>query len=147
MRFAILASDVELRSQPLPVTRLDSWSRLPQCNHDIETGDCTVISLKKYLDADALHPYQSEPDPGELLPAVLKAYRSALLAMGQSGFRAYPAVGSDLQQHLISLVSLLSRDLTPSLVQETEEQVEEQLRRWGSHTEEYFKAKANDIKE
>ena len=92
-------------------------------------------------------PFQSEPDAGELLPAVLNAYRSALLTMGQSGVRAYPAVGSDLQQHLISLVSLLSHDLTPSLVQETEEQVEEQLRRWGGHTEEYFKAKANDIKE
>ena len=106
-----------------------------------------MISLKKYLDADALHPYQSEPDPGELLAPVLESYRSALLAMGQSGFRAYPAVGSDLQQNLIRLASLLSRDLTPSLVQETEEQVEEQLRRWGGHTEEYFKAKANDIKE
>jgi diguanylate cyclase (GGDEF)-like protein len=106
-----------------------------------------VISLKKYLDADAASPYLSQPDSDKLLPVVLKAYRSALLVMGQSGVRAYPAVGSDLQQNLAGLVSLLARDLTPSLVQETEEQVEEQLRRWGGHTEEYFKAKANDIKE
>jgi diguanylate cyclase (GGDEF)-like protein len=106
-----------------------------------------VISLKKYLDADGVSPYLSEPDPGELLAAILKSYRSALLVMGESGVRAYPAVGSDLQQSLNSLVSFLSRDLTPALVQETEELVEEQLRRWGGHTEEYLKAKANDIKE
>ncbi len=106
-----------------------------------------MISLKKYLDADAVSPYLNQPDSDELLPVVLKSYCSALLAMGQSGVRAYPAVGSDLQQNLASLVNLLARDLTPSLVQETEEQVEEQLRRWGGHTAEYFKAKANDIKE
>jgi diguanylate cyclase (GGDEF)-like protein len=112
-----------------------------------EAGDCSMISLKKYLDDDALSTCPSEPDPHDLLPVVLDAYRSALLAMGHSGLRAYPAVGADLQQNLIGLVALLSRDLTPSLVHDTEEQVEEQLRQWGGHTEEYFKAKANDIKE
>ncbi len=106
-----------------------------------------MISLKKYLDADAVSPCLRGPDSDELLPVVLRAYRAALLAMGDSGYRAYPAVGSNLQQSLISLVNLLAQDLTPLLVEETEKQVEEQLRRWGGHTEEYFKAKANDIKE
>ena len=106
-----------------------------------------MISLKKYLDADAVYPFTSEPDPGELLPPVLNAYRSALLAIGQNGFLAYPALGSDLQQNLISLVAILSRELTPSLVQETEAQVEERLRLWGSHSQEYFQAKANEVKE
>src|SRR5271165_5819886 len=102
-----------------------------------------MISLKKYLDTDAGQPYISEPDPSELLAAALKSYRSSLLAMGNSGVRACPAVGADLQQNL----ARLSRDLTPSLVEETETQVEEQLQSWGGHTEEYFKAKANDVKE
>src|SRR5271166_646960 len=106
-----------------------------------------MISLKKYLDTDAGQPYISEPDPSELLAAALKSYRSALLAMGKSGARACPVVGSDLRQNLARLESRLSCDLTPFLVQETETQVEEHLQKWGSHTEEYFKAKANDIKE
>jgi len=106
-----------------------------------------VISLKKYLDEDAVHPYLSEPAPGELLAAALKSYRSALLAMGKSGARACPAVGSNLQHNLASLESRLSSELTPSLLDQTEAQVEEQLRRWGGHTEEHFKAKANDVKE
>jgi|SRR5271165_2015079 len=106
-----------------------------------------MISLKKYLDTDAGQPYISEPDPSELLAAALKSYRSALLAMGKSGARACPVVGSDLRQNLARLESRLSCDLTPFLVQETETQVEEHLQKWGSHTEEYFKAKANDVKE
>jgi diguanylate cyclase (GGDEF)-like protein len=106
-----------------------------------------MISLKKYLDGDAVSSYPSEPDQHDLFPVVLEAYRSALLAMGQSGLRAYPAVGASLQQNLADLATRLSREFTPSLVHDTEEQVEEQLRQWSGHAEQYFKAKANDIKE
>ncbi len=106
-----------------------------------------MISLKKYLDGDAVNPYVSEPDSGELVQAVVKSYRSALLAMGQSGARACRAVGSELQQNLALLVTRLSGSVTPSLVQQTEEQVEEHLRRWGGQSEDYFKSKANDVKE
>ena len=106
-----------------------------------------MISLKKYLDMDADQPYAGEPDPSELLAAILKAYRSALLAVGRSGVRACPAVGSDLQQHLAGLENRLSSSLTPSRVKETQAQVEEQLELWGGHSAEYFKAKANDVKE
>ena len=108
-----------------------------------------MISLKKYLDRDPGpdRPYFEEPDPSELLAAVLKAYRFGLLAMGKSGVRACPAVGSDLQQNLAGLESGLSGELTPSLLQETEIQVDEHLKSWGKRTEEYFKAKANDVKE
>jgi diguanylate cyclase (GGDEF)-like protein len=108
-----------------------------------------MISLKKYLDADAdtLSDYLSDADPGELLPAVLEAYRSALLVMGHSALRAYPAVGSELQQNLAKVVSCLAHDLTPVLIQETGAHVEGLLGSWGGKTEEYFKAKTNDIKE
>lgn len=108
-----------------------------------------MISLKKYLDADTdtLPCYLSGPDSGDLLPAILNAYRSALLVIGQSGVRAYPAVGAELQQNLTNLVKCLAHGPTSVLVQETEAQVEEQLRRWGGRTEEYLKAKTNDIKE
>jgi diguanylate cyclase (GGDEF)-like protein len=106
-----------------------------------------MISLKKYLDMDADQTYSSDLEPGELLAVTLKSYRSALLAMGMSGARACPAVGFGLQQHLTGLETCLSSNLTPSLVQETEEQVEEQLQQWGAHTAEYLKAKVNDVKE
>jgi len=106
-----------------------------------------VISLKKYLDTETDQHVVSQPDPAELLVATLKSYRSALLAMGDSGARACPAVGSELQHNLTGLEGRLSMTPTPSLMQATEEQVEEHLQRWAGHTSDYFKAKTNEVKE
>jgi len=106
-----------------------------------------VISLKKYLDRETDQPVASEADPGELLVATLKSYRSALLAIGESGVRASPAVGSELQHNLSSVENRLSSNPTPALMRESERQVEEHLQEWAGHTANYFKAKANEVKE
>jgi len=106
-----------------------------------------VISLKKYLDMETGKPCASAPDPAELLSAALESYRSALLAMGKSGIRACPAIGSELQRGLAGLEKRLSAEITPATVRATEKHAEEQLHQWGERTAEYFKAKANDIKD
>lgn len=106
-----------------------------------------MISLKKYLDMEPDKPTPAAPDSNELGSVILAAYRAGLLAMGKHGARACPAVSSDLQQNLASLEKSLSAEVTPSLVQRTEAEVEEQLLRWGSRGADYFKTKANEIKE
>jgi diguanylate cyclase (GGDEF)-like protein len=106
-----------------------------------------VISLKKYLDTEPDRPFTSEPNPEELLAAALHSYRSVLLAMGDNGARACPAIGPELQHGLASLESRLCGNLTPSLMAETEDQVEEQLQQWARHTANHLKAKANEVKE
>jgi len=106
-----------------------------------------VISLKKYLDMDPGEACSSQPDLNELSSVILESYRAALLAMGKSGARACPAVGSDLQHTLAGLETRLSDNITTSLVKDTEAQVEEQLLQWGGCTAEYFKTKANEVKE
>ena len=106
-----------------------------------------MISLKKYWDMSPDKPSSAPPDFNELAAIILESYRSALLAMGKSGARACPAVGSDLQQNLADLEGGLSANLTSSLVKETEAQVEEQLLQWGGRSAEYFKTKANEVKE
>ena len=106
-----------------------------------------MISLKKYLDMEPGKPGASAPDPVELLSAALESYRAALLAMGKSGIRACPAIGSDLQRGLAGLEKRLSTEVTPAGVRATEKHAEEQLHQWGERTAEYFKAKANDIKD
>jgi diguanylate cyclase (GGDEF)-like protein len=106
-----------------------------------------VISLKKYLDMERESPSCPEPDWHELAPVILAAYRSALLATGKNGGRACPAVSSDLQQNLASLEDRLSEQLTAPLIKEMEAEVEEQLLRWGNRGAEYFKSKANEVKE
>ena len=105
-----------------------------------------MISLKKYLDMDIKLREQSDPELDELLPAALTAYRSALLAMGESAARACPATGSDLQQELESIETRLD-SATPATLKETDQQVTNQLQQWGDRTDEYFKAKVNDVKE
>src|SRR5271165_4531997 len=98
-----------------------------------------MISLKKYLDMDVEGPRPTEPESNELQSAILESYRSALRAIASSGFRACPAVGSELQQNLTSLQSSLSGNVTPTLAKQTEKQVEEQLQKWGAQTSEHFK--------
>jgi diguanylate cyclase len=109
-------------------------------------GDEIVISLKKYLDMDPKH-LASDAVTSELLLATLASYRAALEAIGKSGAQACPGVGSDLQQALAGLAPRLSGQLTPALVVETEAQVEEVLKKWGGRSEDYFKAKAKEVKE
>ena len=106
-----------------------------------------MISLKKYLDMVPGQPITTEPALNELSAVILESYRSALLAIGKSGARACPASGSDLQQTMASLEARLSAKVTASVVKETETEVEEQLLEWGGCTAEYFKNKANEVKE
>jgi diguanylate cyclase (GGDEF)-like protein len=106
-----------------------------------------VISLKKYLDMAADQPTSLEPDSNDVASVILESYRSALLAMGKSGARACPAVGSELQENLANLGNRLAAKVTASRVRETEVEVEEQLLRWEGRGAEYFKTKANEVKE
>jgi diguanylate cyclase (GGDEF)-like protein len=106
-----------------------------------------LISLKKYLDMQPDKPVAPEPAVHELFLAVIESYRAVLLAMGNSGVHACPASGSDLQHALGALERPLFAKLTVPLVKETEAQAEEQLRRWGECTAEYFQCKANEVKE
>jgi diguanylate cyclase (GGDEF)-like protein len=99
-----------------------------------------LISLKKYLDLDG-----SQSD--ELLTIVLEAYRATMVAVGKSGLRACPTVSSDLETKLGQLQSRLSGKVTASLVTKTQQQIEAQLQQWAGATAEYYKGKADEVKE
>jgi diguanylate cyclase (GGDEF)-like protein len=96
-----------------------------------------VISLKKHMDS------QLE----ELLRSSLEAYRAALAAIGKYGAQAYPQLGQDLQQSLLSLQEHLCADATPSMIQQTEQQVETHLSQWSTRTTEHLKLKTAEAKE
>jgi diguanylate cyclase (GGDEF)-like protein len=107
-----------------------------------------VISIRKYLDLDSneLNKHRP-PSPEDLVASILEAYRAALGAMGDSGLQACPALGPHLQQSLLLLGEGLTKTVTPSLVKETEGNVEQQLQEWGERTAEYFQQRAGDVKE
>lgn len=96
-----------------------------------------MISLKKYL----------EQEPDELLSCTLDCYRSALSAVGTYGVLSCSTTGSGLRQSLLEIAKRISMEATCPVMEETREQVKEQLQQWGSHTEEYFKQKTNEVKE
>lgn len=105
-----------------------------------------MISLKKYLDMEP-DKCPSAPGSNDLFLVVLESYRSALLAMGNSGARSCPATGSDLYHALAGLERRLFVKLTEPLIKQTQTQVEEELRQWGECTAGYLKSKANEVKE
>lgn len=95
-----------------------------------------------------MDPQKQHPEPVlDLFSAVLESYRSAILAMGNSGVRACPASGSDLQHELAKLERSLFAKLSVPIVKETETQVEAALRQWDGRTADYFQSKATEVKE
>ena len=92
----------------------------------------------------------SSPSPVDveaLFPILLQAYRAQLATMGKCGAKACPAVGSEMQQNLAKFDAQLAGELTAPSLTETEKQIEQELEQWGGRAEEYFKSKANEIKE
>ena len=60
-----------------------------------------MISLKRYLDSQqAVSGATVELTGGDLLPAVVDAYGSALLEMGHASLDACPGMGDELKRHL-----------------------------------------------
>jgi diguanylate cyclase (GGDEF)-like protein len=121
----------------------------------VEAGkdDQPVISLKKYLDLDPdelkkfIDPQPTEAEPDDLLSSTLDCYRSTLTTMGTWWALACPTLGAELQDNLTRLAGRLSKKLTANSLQHTKDQVDEQLQKWGGRTVEYFKGKANEVKE
>ncbi|MGA2413590.1 MAG: GGDEF domain-containing protein [Candidatus Sulfotelmatobacter sp.] len=106
-----------------------------------------MISLKKYLDMDPEKSRPADAAVNDLFLVVLESYRAVLLAMGNSGARACPQVGSDMRHALAGLERRLFAKLTVPIVKQTETRVEDELRQWGERAEKYFQTKADDVKE
>jgi len=106
-----------------------------------------VISLKKYLDMKFEASRNSEPAGNDLLNAAVQSYRSSLLDMGSSGYKACPAFGTNLQQCLAGLASRLTGKVTTEVLEASRREVAEQLSRWGERTADHLKGKAQEVKD
>ncbi len=118
-----------------------------------------MISLKKYLDMEIHEPAAEtvpeqfpeqrpeESDRAELLAVLLASYRSALVAMGQSGAQACPAVGQDLQENLKTVENGLAGAITAALLEEMEGHVSNELHQWGEQAATHYKTQAAEVKE
>jgi len=107
-----------------------------------------MISLKKYLDSNFAVPVlDGEPDEKGTLPAVLTAYGSALLQMGNSSVEACPGLGDELKQSLGKLGEGLSVRMNRESVEATDRDVRAQLEDWGRRTARHYQDKAGEVRE
>jgi diguanylate cyclase (GGDEF)-like protein len=83
----------------------------------------------------------------DLLRSALGACRALVAAFGNSGARACPSLGADFQQNLLALAAQLSVDAGPERVDETERKIEQEVDIWGTRAAEYYKQKADEIRE
>jgi diguanylate cyclase (GGDEF)-like protein len=107
-----------------------------------------MISLKKYLESqqfDSVAPL--ERADGDLLPAVVDAYGSALMEMGNSSLEACPGVGDELKRNLSELKTGLSPSMSAAALATTDSGVCNQIRGWGRGTARHFQQKACEVKE
>jgi diguanylate cyclase (GGDEF)-like protein len=115
-----------------------------------------MISLKKYL--DSTHPDRSSTNsseegdrlaaaPDTALEAVIDAYGSALVEMGNCSLDACPGEGESLKRHLVEFKSRLTLAASPRSVALIGRGVTEQLREWGHGAARHYQQKACDVKE
>jgi diguanylate cyclase (GGDEF)-like protein len=107
-----------------------------------------MISLKKYLDALPDRPLEDcASDPRDVLSAALKAYGSAVRAMGESSVEGCPALGVELKQSLAKLSKSLQQETDCETIARAGKEVEKLLRGWGRQTEGHYRQKAGEVKE
>jgi len=107
-----------------------------------------MISLKKYLESSQMGSGEArEAAEGNLLPAVVDAYGSALIEMGNCSLDACPGMGSDLKRNLSELKTGLSPEMNCESLAATDAGVREQLREWGRGTARHYQQKACEVKE
>ncbi len=107
-----------------------------------------MISLKKYLESqqtDSVAPVNRSE--GDLLSAVVDAYGSALIEMGNSSIEACPGMGDELKRNLVDLKTGLSACMSSAALTTTDSGVREQIRSWGRGTAKHFQQKACEVKE
>jgi diguanylate cyclase (GGDEF)-like protein len=107
-----------------------------------------MISLKKYLESQPADSAESpELKEAELLPAMVDAYGSALVEMGNSSMEACPGMGDELQRNLSELKTGLSATMSAIALAATDAGSREQIRGWGRGTAKHFQQKACEVKE
>ncbi len=107
-----------------------------------------MISLKKYLESQQVDPVAPlGRAEGELLPAVVDAYGSTLMEIGNSSLEACPGMGDELKRNLSELKTSLSPAMSLAALATTDSGIRDQIRGWGRGTAKHLQQKACEVKE
>ena len=83
----------------------------------------------------------------EALQSTLESYGNALVAMGRSGMLACPPAGEDLRESLLNLSRRLRTETSLSVIAETEQLLEKELKTWGERAAHFYRAKTAEVQE
>ena len=107
-----------------------------------------MISLKRYLDSsDQGHEAEAKPAERDLLAAVIGAYGSALLEMGNCSLEACPGVGDGLKRRLGDCKSDLSAGVNCEALTASDIGARDALRLWGREAARHYQQKACEVKD
>ena len=87
-----------------------------------------------------------ELDLEEMLQSALAAYRATLVSVGEVGVQACPPVGEGFEQSLANLSQRLVATSSSALLRETEQDVEQELRAWGTRASQYHEQKLAEVR-
>jgi diguanylate cyclase (GGDEF)-like protein len=107
-----------------------------------------MISLKKYLEStaasSALDHKRVDGDPFAI---ALRAYASALLAMGGCSVDACPGLGLELKAQLTRIGGRLTKGISCETLVESDREVRERLQEWGQLTARHYQHKSDEVKD
>lgn len=83
----------------------------------------------------------------DALQSTLASYRDALMAIGTANGRACPPASVRLQGALLALHQRLATEASPSVVSETEKQLETELQNWADEAAGIYHAKTTEVKD
>lgn len=115
-------------------------------------SECTIyeermISLKRYFYGPPQASTGRETETTEILTAILEAYGSAMLAMGECTPLACPGLGDGLKRRLAQLESQLSPTICREAVEAAKRAVQKHLQEWGQETARHYREKAAEVKD
>jgi diguanylate cyclase (GGDEF)-like protein len=83
----------------------------------------------------------------EVLHSTLKSYGDALVAVGEAGAQACPAVGEELKVSLLNLRQRLSAETSAGTITETEQLLEKELQSWSARAARFYEEKTDEVRE
>lgn len=108
----------------------------------------TMISLKKYLDSERAGSDQTDPESGaDGFSELVRAYGSALTAMGNCGADVCPALGQDLKRNLERFEDGLAGRLSAPSIAAMDLKVRDLLQDWGRQTVLHYRQRAREVKD
>ena len=107
-----------------------------------------MISIKEHMEGGtAVAAEVGVANDPDILPLLLTAYGTAVLAMGSSAYEACPSLGDELKRRFRDLSAQLSIDMGPEALATIDREIESHLQDWGRRAARYHRERATEVKD